>query len=244
VVTDPISARGISAVVFQDPVIDRVLSGRRNLAIHYRLWHIPSAVAKARIDEVVAAFDLGGVIDRPAGSYSGGQRRRLEIARALVSAPGVLFLDEPTLGLDPRIRHELGDVLVTLRSRDGVTVLVTTHYLDEAQRLCDRVGIIHKGRLVAVGTPAALTAALGPHLVELRVDCEPGPVLTLLRSRGLAGDDAFSVGATVTIPLRGASPASVITEVTTLGLPTAGIASRQPTLEDVFLRVTGDCLAA
>src|SRR5207244_13018497 len=110
------------------------------------------------------------LLDRPVASYTGGERRRLEIARALVSQPQVLFLDEPTVGLDPRIRHELLEVIGRLRDRDQITMLLTTHYLDEAERLCDRIAIIHAGQIVALDTPGALLAGLGHELVELRVD--------------------------------------------------------------------------
>src|SRR6185436_4434002 len=133
---EPIAARRVSSVVFQEPVVDRSLSGRRNLEIHARLWGVEPHEAVARINELAGTFGL-------ADSYSGGQRRRLEIARALVSHPRVLFLDEPTVGLDPRIRAELLEVIASLRNRTELTVLLTTHYLEEAERLCDRVAIIH-----------------------------------------------------------------------------------------------------
>jgi len=244
VAAEPLAARAVSAVVFQDPVIDRQLTGRRNLAIHARLWGVDPVSAKARIGEVADAFGLGEFIDRPAGSYSGGQRRRLEIARALISAPRVLFLDEPSIGLDPRIRHEVLDLIAGLRARTEMTVLVTTHYLDEAQRLCDRVAVMHQGRIAALGTPTALLASLGAELVELRVDGDTSPVLAALRARGIASGDAFSVGATITIPLRAISAADVISQISALGLPAHGVSARPPTLDDVFLRLTGDRLAA
>ncbi len=244
VATKPIAARAVSAVVFQDAVVDRSLTGRRNLDTHARLWGLDQATAKARISDVVDAFDLGGLIDRPAHSYSGGQRRRLEIARALVSAPRVLFLDEPTVGLDPRIRHELLDLLGGLRARTEITVLVTTHYLEELQQLCDRVAIMHKGQIAAVGSPTALKAGLGLELVELHVDGDMSSTLATLRSRGLAGDDAFSIGTTITIPLHECSAADAITKISTLGVATSGMSARPPTLDDVFLQLTGDRLAA
>src|SRR5207253_7160285 len=133
---------------------DRGLTGRANLELHGRLWGIPATEANRRIAELAQALGLSEQIDRTVGTYSGGQRRRLEIARALVSRPKVLFLDEPTVGLDPRIRHELLDVIAALRDREEMTILLTTHYLDEAQRLCDRVAIMHMGRIVALDTPA------------------------------------------------------------------------------------------
>src|SRR5437762_8794254 len=145
VTSDPIAARAQSSVVFQDAVVDRSLSGRRNLEIHARLWGVEPREERARIDELAGTLGLAELIDRPVGGYSGGERRRLEIARALVSHPRVLFLDEPTVGLDTRIRHELLDVIAGLRAQTEMTVLVTTHYLDEAERLCDRVAIVHLG---------------------------------------------------------------------------------------------------
>ena len=141
------------------------------------------------------------LVDRPAGTYSGGERRRLEIARALVSHPRVLFLDEPTVGLDPRIRAELLEVIAGLRSHTEMTVLLTTHYLDEAERLCDRVAIIHAGRIVALDTPRTLLGKLGRELIELRVDGDVASALASLRSHGIAGDDAFAVGSRLTVPL-------------------------------------------
>ncbi len=127
-------------------MVDRPLTGRRNLELHTRLWRVRPSVARSRIAETVTTFGLGEIVDRPVGTYSGGQRRRLEIARALVSDPRVLFLDEPTVGLDPRIRHELIDVIGGLRARSGMTIVVTTHYLDEAERLCDRIAVDAPGR--------------------------------------------------------------------------------------------------
>src|SRR5438093_8030668 len=201
VAKEPLAARRVSSVVFQEPVVDRSLTGRRNLEIHARLWGVDPREAAARIDEVAGTFGLADLIDRPADTYSGGQGRRLEIARALVSHPRVLFLDEPTVGLDPRIRAELLEVIASLRSRTELTVLLTTHYLEEAERLCDRVAIIHAGRIVALDTPAALLAGLGRQLVAIRVADDPSVALTSLRARGVAGVDAFAVGSTLTIPL-------------------------------------------
>src|SRR5207253_2187599 len=144
------------------------LTGRRNLEIHGRLWGVPPGVARARTEEVVDALGLSELVDRQVGSYSGGERRRLEVARALISQPQVLFLDEPTVGLDPRIRHELLDVIARLRARSETTIVLTTHYLDEAERLCDRIAVMHGGEIVALDTPEALLASLGPEIVELR----------------------------------------------------------------------------
>ena len=175
-------------------MVDRGLSGRANLELHARLWGVEPRPRGRRIAELTEALGLTELIGRPAGSYSGGERRRLEIARALVSQPRVLFLDEPTVGLDPRIRHELLDVIGGLRAREGMTILLTTHYLDEAQRLCDRVAIIHLGEIVALDTPWALLAGLGSVILELRLDGDVPAALESLRDRGVAGRDAFAIG--------------------------------------------------
>src|SRR5437764_1363682 len=194
VVAEPLAVRAASAVVFQDAVVDRSLTGRRNLELHARLWGASDVAT--RIGDIATRFGLADLLDRPVDSYSGGQRRRLEIARSLLSRPRVLFLDEPTVGLDPRIRYELVDLVAGLRARRETTVLLTTHYLDEAERLCDRVAIVHEGRIVALDTPEALLAGLGAQLVEVRVEGDTTEALAALRTRGIAGDEAFAVGAT------------------------------------------------
>ena len=242
--SDPIAARRVSAVVFQEPVVDRPLTGRRNLDVHARLWGLDPAAAEGRISDVVDVFGLGELLDRPVDTYSGGQRRRLEIARALVSDPQVLFLDEPTVGLDPRIRFEILDLIAGLRARLGMTVLLTTHYLDEAEQLCDRVAIVHEGRIVALDSPAALLAGLGRELVELRVDGDVTAAVASLRTRGIAGHDAFVVGATVHIPLHDRPGRDAVAAITDLGLAARAVASRAPTLDDVYLQLTGESLAA
>jgi ABC-2 type transport system ATP-binding protein len=169
-----------------EPALDRSLTGRRHLEIHARLWGVRTDETGARIEELSETLGLTELVDRPAGGYSGGERRRLEIARALVSHPRVLFLDEPTVGLDPRIRAELLDVIAGLGSRSELTVLLTTHYLDEAERLCDRIAIIQAGRIVALDTPRALLSVLGAELVELRVEGNATSALASLRERGVA----------------------------------------------------------
>src|SRR5206468_11145304 len=159
---------------FQDTVVDRSLTGRRNLDIHARLWGVEAGAARTRVGELAELLGVAELLDRAVDTYSGGQRRRLEIARALVSEPHVLFLDEPTVGLDPRIRHELLDVIAGLRARNEMTILLTTHYLDEAQRLCDRVAIMSRGEIAGLDAPQALLADLGSEILELRVAGDPG----------------------------------------------------------------------
>jgi ABC-2 type transport system ATP-binding protein len=242
--TDPISARRVSAVVFQEAVVDKSLTGRRNLQIHARLWGVDPSTAKTRIDEVMGAFGLADLLDREVGTYSGGQRRRLEIARALVSRPQVLFLDEPTVGLDPRIRYELLDLIETLRATSEITILLTTHYLDEAERLCDRVAIVHAGRILALDTPGALLAQLGREIIELRVQDDPAGALASLQTSGVAGADAFLIGSTLTIPLHHRSARDAVEGIDGAGVGTTSVTTRAPTLDDVYLQLTGERLAA
>jgi len=241
VAAQPILARGVSSVVFQDPVVDGPLSGRANLLLHARLWGIHVSHAVRRIEELVEAVVLGELIDRPVSSYSGGQRRRLEIARALVSRPRVLFLDEPTVGLDPRIRHELLDVIAGLGDRGDVTVVLTTHYLDEAERLCDRIAVVHQGQIVAIDTPRGLLAAFGPQVLEVRLAGGDDDVHRIV---GLLGDTAFAVGSTVTVPLRDRDWRAVADTVTSAGVAVTATSTRVPTLDDVYLKLTGAQLAA
>ncbi|MGZ4165449.1 MAG: ABC transporter ATP-binding protein [Solirubrobacteraceae bacterium] len=243
VARQPLLARGVSSVVFQDAVVDGSLSGRENLDLHARLWGVPPARARRRIGELVDVIGLSELIDRPVSSFSGGQRRRLEIARALVSTPRVLFLDEPTVGLDPRIRHELLDVIAGLRAREEMTILLTTHYLDEAERLCDRVAIIHLGEIVALDSPRALLAGLGDEILEFRVGVDPRAAIAALRDARIAGDDAFAIGSRITVPLHGRGAAEALAAIDTDRLCPSEIATRVPTLDDVYLNRTGAQLA-
>ena len=201
---------------------------------------MPKAEGLARLAELTEAVGLAHLLDRPVATYSGGERRRLEIVRALLSAPRALFLDEPTVGLDTRIRHDLFDTITALRERTGVTVLLTTHYLDEAERLCDRLAIIDGARIVACDTPARLLADLGEAILELRVAADPAVALAALRAHGLPGDGAVVIGGTVTIPLRGFPPSRAMELASRLDMPVRELVTRVPTLDDVYLRLTGN----
>jgi ABC-2 type transport system ATP-binding protein len=230
-------------VVFQEPVVDRGLTGRANLQLHTRLWGVPPDAAARRIDELAGALGLSELVSRRVESYSGGERRRLEIARALCSRPRVLFLDEPTVGLDPRIRHELLDVIARLRDQEELTILLTTHYLEEAQQLCDRVAIMHRGSIVALDSPAALLAGLGREILEFRAEGNPQRTLARLRERGIAREDAFAIGARITVPLHDRAAADALAAIQADGVRTAEIATRAPNLDDVYLKFTGGSLS-
>jgi ABC-2 type transport system ATP-binding protein len=139
---------------------DGSLTGKENVALFARLFDVPRRLRRARVDEAIDAMGLSEAADRPVGTYSGGMIRRLELAQALVSAPQLLILDEPTIGLDPVARAGVWDRIAAVRRETGMTVLVTTHYMDEAEQSCDRVALMHRGRVRAIGTPAELIDGL------------------------------------------------------------------------------------
>jgi ABC-2 type transport system ATP-binding protein len=243
VVAQPLQARSVSSVVYQESVVDRGLTGRLNLELHGRLWGVAPGVAAAHVAALSEALGVADLLDRNVETYSGGESRRLEIARALVSSPRVLFLDEPTVGLDPRIRVELLDAIAALRDREEMTIVLTTHYLDEAERLCDRVAIIHAGEIVALDTPAALLAGLGREVLELRIHGDTAVALAALGAHGVSVADAFVVGQRLAVPLHEVKAVEAIAAISAAGIETSAISSRQPTLDDVYLRLTSEAVA-
>jgi ABC-2 type transport system ATP-binding protein len=223
----PLAVRRSIGVVFQE-----------SLWLHARLWRVPDAAR--RIESLLAAVELTERADHGVRSFSGGMRRRLEIARALLASPRVMFLDEPTLGLDPIVRRDLWQVVRRLRERDGVTILLSTHYLEEAQDICDRVAIIDKGRIVAEGDPAALVAQLGEHIIDLQVDGDVAAVARSLAEADPTLGGASQSGSTLSVASDG--PARELSErVNALALAELGVTAftvRPATLNDVFLDLT------
>jgi ABC-2 type transport system ATP-binding protein len=157
-----ITVRRLIGYVPQQLSIEAALTGRENVTWFARLFDVPRRERADRVDEALESMDLSDAADRLAGTYSGGMVRRLELAQALVNRPPLLVLDEPTIGLDPIARDGVWERVAEMRAATGMTVLLTTHYMDEADELCDRVALMHRGRLRAVGEPAALKAELGP----------------------------------------------------------------------------------
>jgi ABC-2 type transport system ATP-binding protein len=163
--TDPRTVRYRIGLVGQNASVDEILSGRQNLVMFGKLYHLPAAAARQRADELLEQFDLTGAADRSVAEYSGGMRRRLDLATSLILTPPVLFLDEPTTGLDPRARIDVWTSIKSLVG-SGTTVLLTTQYLEEADQLADQIALIDAGRVVAEGTPDELKAKVGPDRVE------------------------------------------------------------------------------
>ncbi len=167
VVKQPLMVRRNIGVTFQEVALDRNLTGRSLLDIHGRLYQLPSKEIKKRTAQLVELVELEEVLDRPVKTYSGGMKRRLELARGLLTEPHILFLDEPTVGLDPHNRERIWAYLQDLRTHQKITIMLTTHYLDEAEKLADKVGIIDEGKLVVEGSPNNLIASLGTDIIKL-----------------------------------------------------------------------------
>ncbi|MCO5995138.1 ATP-binding cassette domain-containing protein [Actinoallomurus rhizosphaericola] len=238
----PAEVRPRIGLLGQRTAVDEILSGRQNLELFGRLHHLGARAARARATELLDRFGLGDAGGKPVGRYSGGMRRRLDLAAALILAPAVLFLDEPTTGLDPRGRLEMWDAVRAL-AREGTTVLLTTHYLDEADHLADTISVVDHGRVVAEGTPDELKSRTGDDRIDVVVrDPATLPVAAELLGRvsgttAHVDPDLRRAGA----PVRDRATAltGVVRALADAGIDAEDIALRRPTLDEVFLHLTG-----
>ncbi|MFC4119924.1 ATP-binding cassette domain-containing protein [Nonomuraea zeae] len=223
----------------QYAAVDEKLTGRGNLRMFGRLYHLPRREAHRRADELLERFGLMDAADRPVAGYSGGMRRRLDLITCLILRPDVLFLDEPTTGLDPRSRGEIWDSIRELVA-DGTTVLLTTQYLDEADHLADDIAVIDHGQVVAMGTPDELKATIGDRLDVTLEDPaalpEAATVLGTLAGTEPAATDADRLS--VALPAAGLRLADIVRELDHAGVAAADVSLRRPTLDEVFLRLT------
>ena len=240
----PDDVRAAIGLAGQYAAIDPVLTGRENLTLIGWLTHLPRRERHPRADELLERFGLAEAADRPARTYSGGMRRRLDLAAALIHRPRVLFLDEPTSGLDPASRRDLWDVVRDLVA-EGTTVLLTTQYLEEADRLADRIVVIDRGRSIAEGTAAQLKARLGSTVLELGMaDAQSAErARALFRERGEwpVGGEGQQVELTAAEGGRALIGAARMLDAA--GLEPATVGVREPTLDDVFLSLTGNATA-
>ena len=240
VLKNPDAVRRIIGLAGQNAAVDGLLTGRENLLMIGRLTHLPREQIRARAAELLERFGLTDAADRPLRTYSGGMRRRLDLAAALVHKPPVLFLEEPTTGLDPHSRSDLWDMIRDLVA-DGTTVLLTTQYLDEADRLASALVVVDQGRIIAEGTPTELKAKLGDTVIEMGFENED----TARRVESLLANSVESKPERegTLIRLSSAKGARVLVEVLRRldadGLVPATLAVREPSLDDVFLSITG-----
>jgi ABC-2 type transport system ATP-binding protein len=230
----------------QYAAVDEYLTGRENLEMVGRLYHLPKGIARRRAGELLERFDLVEAAGRPAKTYSGGMRRRLDLAASLVMSPPVIFLDEPTTGLDPRSRLAMWDVIAELVA-GGTTVLLTTQYLEEADRLADEIAVIDSGRTIAEGTSDALKAQVGGERLEVTVSAA-SDLDAAARVLGAFGNDVRVDRELrhVALPIAGGAGLlpKVIRELDGAGVEVADLGLRRPTLDDVFLALTGHAAEA
>jgi ABC-2 type transport system ATP-binding protein len=240
VAKDPAGVRRAIGVTGQDASVDGDLSGRENLRLFARLQRLRGAAGRARADALLDGFGLAEAADRPVRTYSGGMRRRLDLAASLLTRPTVLFLDEPTTGLDPASRQRIWDTVRRL-THEGTTVLLTTQYLEEADRLADDVVLIDGGRVSARGTPAELKARIGWYAEAVVAEDAALPAAALVLGR-LAGEEAVlaparnAAGAVTTDPTL--TLPRIVRELDAAGVPVVDVTLRPPTLDEVFLHLT------
>jgi ABC-2 type transport system ATP-binding protein len=234
---DPARVRQRIGLVFQDPSLDDQLTARENLAFHAFIYSIPASERKQRIDEMLGMMQLSERASSQVKTFSGGMKRRLEIARGMLHQPQVLFLDEPTLGLDPQTRQSIWTHLNALRANKGVTIFMTTHYMDEAE-FCDRLAIIDHGKIVALGTPDELKGMVGGDVVTItttRTDEAALQIENLLKVKPVR-DDGY-----LRMEVRNGK-AFVPRLVRQLTAPVDTVTLRRPSLDDVFLKLTGHAI--
>jgi ABC-2 type transport system ATP-binding protein len=242
VVADAAQVRTRIALVGQHAAVDEILSGRQNLVMFGRLHHLGADQARRRADELLAQFDLAAAGEKPVKAYSGGMRRRLDLAAGLILAPSVLFLDEPTTGLDPRGRSEVWTMVRGLVAA-GTTVLLATQYLDEADQLADTVCVIDHGRAIATGTPDQLKAAIGDDRLDVvvRDTADLDTAAAIVGAAAGAGAETDPDTRRITAPVgdRVAALIAVARHLDDAGIAVADVALRRPTLDEAFLHLTG-----
>jgi ABC-2 type transport system ATP-binding protein len=233
-------ARQRFGIVFQDPSLDNEQTAYENMDLHGVLYHVPRKVRAQRTEELLKLFELWDRKDAYVKTFSGGMKRRLEIARGFLHTPKILFLDEPTLGLDPQGRAGFWRYIRWLRETQGLTVFMTTHYLDEADQLCDRIAVIDHGKIIALGTPQQLKDSVGGDTLEITVAPGSADLAPLLEK--LAGVSGV-VRAGETYRVRCSSGESLVPQsvvaATQKGIVVTKVAVIKPTLDEVFLGLTG-----
>jgi ABC-2 type transport system ATP-binding protein len=233
VVAAPASVRRCLGLIFQDPAVDDRLTARENLKIHCMIYGVPRAERRSRMDEALSWIGLGAEADQRVRTFSGGMRRRLEVARALLHRPRVLFLDEPTSGLDPQTRRAMWDRLHELRERERLTIFLTTHYMEEAEN-CDRLAIIDHGKLVAEGSPDSLKHRAGEERVTLTT-ADDAKAAQELRARFAVEPQTTERGLEFAVP----NGEEFLARLGRFPVELRRLSLQKPTLEDAFIALTG-----
>jgi ABC-2 type transport system ATP-binding protein len=234
VVKDRDTVRRNIGLVFQDTTLDNYLTGEQNLRFHADLYGVPNAQFQPRLKQVLEMVNLWDRRKSVVGTYSGGMKRRLEIARGLLHAPRVLFLDEPTVGLDPQTRTSIWEYITDLKSREDITIFLTTHYMDEAEN-CDRIAIIDAGEIVAIDTPENLKASVGKDRVQISTDDDTAAIAEIKDRFGI---DAAVHEHLVTFNVE-AGEQFVPRLFAELSQPIRSVSVARPSLDDVFMSYTG-----
>ena len=241
VVAEPHEVRLRIGVALQEAALDAMQTGAEILRLQGRLYGLTDPEIERRLDDLRDLIDIGDALDKRIGGYSGGMKRRVDLAAALIHNPEVLFLDEPTTGLDPVSRAKVWEEVRRLNAELGVTIFLTTQYLEEADRLADRVGIIDKGRIVAEGAPAELKRSVGQDLVVISTRGELDGVVDRLRAlEAVERVDAHDGEFTVATPDGSRAVGRVAVALEEAGVAVERLTLRTPTLDDVFLEVTGN----
>ena len=240
VATDPGDVRLHIGVALQDAALDPKQTGRELLRLQGLLYGLPKHLLADRVDELGELIDLSDSLDRPIATYSGGMKRRLDLVAALVHNPEILFLDEPTTGLDPVSRTRVWDEVRRLNTALGMTIFLTTQYLEEADLLCGRVGIIDRGRIVAEGTPADLKRSVGADVIIARVDGEASELRQLVEKlAGVQSVEAHGNELVISATNGSAAISPVAVALSAGNVAVRDLTLRTPTLDDVFLELTG-----
>lgn len=239
VTANPHAVRRQIGLAGQTAAVDEKLTARENLRLFGRFYKIPKEALRRRVDELVAEFRMGDYADRPAETYSGGQRRRLDVVAALIASPPAVFLDEPTTGLDPRSRAELWDAIHDL-ARSGAAIVLTTQYLEEADRLADEIVLIDEGREIVRGTPEQLKRGLKRDVLEIHFadDLAFEAGIDLLRDESLAEKDAAAHLVQIGVGGSAGTSLGILRRLDDAGIRLADFQLRRPTLDDVFLTLT------
>jgi len=239
IVKEQSQVRKSIGVVFQEPSLDNRLTGRENLEMHAGLYGVPKSERKKRIEEVLELVALSDRADELVKTYSGGMKRRLEIARGLIHYPKVLFLDEPTLGLDPQTREHIWDYIKKLAQREHITILLTTHYMEEADALCNRVAIMDYGEIKVLDTPEALKNSLEGDVVTLEVDKHESIADKVKSLEEVKKVQTVDSRIFITVKNAETFVPKILDFVKSNGAIVKAISIRKPSLGDVFLHYTG-----